>query len=55
MMWADFCSPSVAKVYAAQDYQKGDEVFIPYGDKCNTQFLVDYGFTLAHNTQKCAG
>lgn len=35
-------------------YARGDEVFIPYGDKCNTQFLVDYGFTLPHNDEPCS-
>ena len=36
-------------VKALENIDKGDEIFITYGDKCNSSYFVDYGFVLEHN------
>lgn len=41
-------------VTALQTIPKGDQVFDSYGKKCNSRFLLNYGFTIEDNTE-CDG
>ncbi|MCQ2817498.1 MAG: SET domain-containing histone-lysine N-methyltransferase [archaeon] len=36
---------------AIEDIQKGEEIFDSYGKKCNSRFLLNYGFTLENNEE----
>ena len=43
----DTCNSFVIK--GAANVKKGDEVFDSYGIKCNSRFLLNYGFTVENN------
>ena len=43
----DACNSFVIK--GAANIKKGEEVFDSYGIKCNSRFLLNYGFTLENN------
>jgi histone-lysine N-methyltransferase SETD3 len=36
-------------VQALQDVEKGDQIFDSYGKKCNSRFLLNYGFIVREN------
>jgi len=39
----------IFRVYASKDYSEGEQVYITYGEKSNSQFLISYGFMFANN------
>ena len=52
------CSPNtqnsidsnwLCRVRAARDIAKGEECFICYGQRCNWELLLNYGFVVADN------
>jgi histone-lysine N-methyltransferase SETD3 len=43
----DTCNAFVIK--GVSNVKKGDEVFDSYGIKCNSRFLLNYGFTVENN------
>jgi len=42
------------EVNATQDYAKGDQVFVSYGNKSNVELLGSYGFILENNPHEAA-
>jgi len=42
------------EVNATQDYAKGDQVFMSYGNKSNSELLGSYGFILENNPHEAA-
>ena len=38
-------------IQATEDIFKGEEIFITYGEKCNSSYFVDYGFVLPDNVR----
>ena len=38
-------------VEATKEIKKGDQIYFSYGRKCNSRFLLNYGFCLENNTE----
>ena len=43
------------RIIALQPIAAGQQVFDSYGKKCNSRFLLNYGFTVEHNTDDDTG
>lgn len=36
-------------VEAMEDHKRGDEIFNTYGRKCNTRYMLNFGFSFEEN------
>lgn len=48
-MWSFDQEKNCFFIESLEDISPGDEVFDSYGKKCNSRFLLNYGFVLAEN------
>ena len=49
LRWAYDGAAEAFKITALTDIEAGAEVFDSYGKKCNSRFLLNYGFAVADN------
>jgi protein-histidine N-methyltransferase len=47
--WAFNAKRQVFSIQSVTELRAGDQVFDSYGRKCNSRFLMNYGFTVEHN------